>query len=65
MSEINPNQIKGSFIGGGIAVPNIVHNGTVFTVPDNTQVSYASPIIVNAGGTIVVVGTGILVGIIT
>jgi hypothetical protein len=49
----------------GIAVPNIVYDSTIFIVPNNTQVSYASPIIINTGGTILIVGTGTLIGIIT
>jgi hypothetical protein len=47
--------------GGSSGVPLVV-SGT-YTVATNTQVLFASPIIISADGVVLTVGTGVLVGI--
>lgn len=42
-------------------VPAVVANGVTFSVIDNTQVVHANQIVVNAGGQILVTGTGALI----
>lgn len=55
------NPAPASSSSGGNPVPLIVANGVTFTVATNTQVPHPSPILTQAGGIVLVVGTGQLV----
>lgn len=47
--------------GGSSGVPLIV--SSTYTIATNTRVLFASPITISAGGVVLTVGTGVLVGI--
>jgi len=47
--------------GGGSSVPLVV--SSTYTIATNTRVLFASPIIISAGGIVLTVGSGVLVGL--
>lgn len=40
-----------------VATPRLISNGTTWTVPTNTQITHAAPIVTEAGGIGLTVGT--------
>lgn len=50
-------------VAGSSAVPRIISAGITYTVSDNTQVLFANQIVIQAGGILLVSGTGVLTGV--